>query len=357
MGFVTVTCLMLLVFIDVGYTHNVPVEEEPITLVPALIIFGDSTVDVGNNDYIHTIFKANHPPYGRDFENHKPTGRFSNGKITTDIIGELLGFTTYPAPYLSPEASGKNLLIGANFASAGSGYYAETTLLNNAISLREQLAHFKEYQRKLTKVAGPKKAASIIKDALYTVGFGTSDFLQNYYINPLLNLVQTPEQYSAFLVAIFENFISDLYRLGARRIGVTGLPPIGCLPAVITMFGYGSDGCVSRKNSDARCFNRLMNATETKLTKKYPDLHLVVLDIYNPLLDIIHNPATNGFKETRKGCCGTGLFEFSLLCNRFSIGTCSNATDHVFWDGVHPSEATNMILADSLLTQGVSLLG
>ncbi|KAF6139469.1 hypothetical protein GIB67_021001 [Kingdonia uniflora] len=264
--------------------------------------------------------QSNHPPYGRDFENHKPTGRFSNGKITTDIIGETLGFTTYPAPYLSPEASGKNLLIGANFASAGSGYYAETTLLNNAISLREQLEHFKEYQRKLTKVAGPKKAASIIKDALYTVGFG-------------------------------------LISIGCEKDWGTGLPPIGCLPAVITMFGYGSDGCVSRKNSDARCFNRLMNATETKLTKKYPDLHLVVLDIYNPLLDIIHNPATNGFKETRKGCCGTGLFEFSLLCNRFSIGTCSNATDHVFWDGVHPSEATNMILADSLLTQGVSLLG
>ncbi|KAF6164410.1 hypothetical protein GIB67_025236, partial [Kingdonia uniflora] len=143
---------------------------------------------------------------------------------------ETLGFTTYPAPYLSPEASGKNLLIGANFASAGSGYYAETTLLNNAISLREQLEHFKEYQRKLTKVAGPKK------------------------LHPSSRMHYTP-------------------------------------------LGFG-------------------------------------------------------FKETRKGCCGTGLFEFSLLCNRFSIGTCSNATDHVFWDGVHPSEATNMILADSLLTQG-----
>jgi len=58
------------------------------TLVPAIIIFGDSAVDVGNNDYLPTLFKANYPPYGRDFVNHQPTGRFCNGKLATDITGE-----------------------------------------------------------------------------------------------------------------------------------------------------------------------------------------------------------------------------------------------------------------------------
>jgi hypothetical protein len=42
---------------------------------------------------------------------------------------ETLGFTTYAPAYLSPQASGKNLLIGANFASAASGYYDETAYL------------------------------------------------------------------------------------------------------------------------------------------------------------------------------------------------------------------------------------
>ncbi|GMQ08460.1 hypothetical protein CsSME_00052179 [Camellia sinensis var. sinensis] len=100
------------------------------TLVPAIITFGDSAVDVGNNDYIPTIFKANYPPYGRDFVNHKPTGRFCNGKLATDITADTLGFTTYPPAYLSPQASGKNLLIGANFASAASGYDDKTAVLN-----------------------------------------------------------------------------------------------------------------------------------------------------------------------------------------------------------------------------------
>ena len=57
------------------------------TKVPALLVFGDSIVDSGNNNYIPTLAKANFPPYGRDFIDHKPTGHFSNGKLSTDFIG------------------------------------------------------------------------------------------------------------------------------------------------------------------------------------------------------------------------------------------------------------------------------
>jgi len=46
------------------------------------------------------------------------------------VTAETLGFTKYPPAYLSPEASGKNLLIGANFASAASGYDDKAALLN-----------------------------------------------------------------------------------------------------------------------------------------------------------------------------------------------------------------------------------
>ena len=68
------------------------------TLVPAVITFGDSVVDVGNNNYLPTLFKANYPPYGRDFVNHQPTGRFCNGKLATDLTGKL---------YLKPSNSKK----------------------------------------------------------------------------------------------------------------------------------------------------------------------------------------------------------------------------------------------------------
>jgi hypothetical protein len=56
-------------------------------LVPAMVVFGDSLVDVGNNDYLDTIGKADMPPYGRDFKDHVATGRYCNGKLAIDIIG------------------------------------------------------------------------------------------------------------------------------------------------------------------------------------------------------------------------------------------------------------------------------
>jgi hypothetical protein len=39
------------------------------------------------------------------------------------IAAEKVGFNCSPPAYLSPQASGQNLLLGANFASAASGYY------------------------------------------------------------------------------------------------------------------------------------------------------------------------------------------------------------------------------------------
>ncbi|CAL5354921.1 unnamed protein product [Camellia sinensis] len=54
--------------------------------VAALYVFGDSTVDAGNNNYVHKAARANSLPYGIDF-NNTPTGRFTNGKTIADFIG------------------------------------------------------------------------------------------------------------------------------------------------------------------------------------------------------------------------------------------------------------------------------
>lgn len=59
-------------------------------LVPAVMIFGDSVVDAGNNNYLFTLVKSNFPPYGRDFGPRRtPTGRFCNGKLATDFTGNV----------------------------------------------------------------------------------------------------------------------------------------------------------------------------------------------------------------------------------------------------------------------------
>ncbi|CAO2814218.1 unnamed protein product [Amaranthus hypochondriacus] len=90
--------------------------------VPAVIVFGDSTVDTGNNNWIDTSLKSNFEPYGRDFEGGRPTGRFSNGRVPVDFFSEYYGLPKYVPPYLDPSYGIQDFVTGVNFASAGTGY-------------------------------------------------------------------------------------------------------------------------------------------------------------------------------------------------------------------------------------------
>jgi hypothetical protein len=60
--------------------------------VPCLFIFGDSLSDSGNNNNLNTDAKVNHRPYGIDFPGG-PTGRFTNGRTSIDIISNIFSYT------------------------------------------------------------------------------------------------------------------------------------------------------------------------------------------------------------------------------------------------------------------------
>lgn len=81
----------------------------------SILVFGDSTVDTGNNNYIKTLIKGNHLPYGRDFPNHEPTGRFSNGKLAIDFLASTLNLKETVPPFLDPNLSNEELLTGFSF--------------------------------------------------------------------------------------------------------------------------------------------------------------------------------------------------------------------------------------------------
>ena len=90
--------------------------------VPAVIVFGDSSVDAGNNNQISTVLKSNFAPYGRDFYGGRATGRFSNGKIPPDFISEAFGLRPFVPAYLDPAYGISDFATGVCFASAGTGY-------------------------------------------------------------------------------------------------------------------------------------------------------------------------------------------------------------------------------------------
>uniref|UniRef100_A0A803QMM9 GDSL esterase/lipase n=1 Tax=Cannabis sativa TaxID=3483 RepID=A0A803QMM9_CANSA len=244
--------------------------------------------------------------------------------------------------------------------------------------------------------------------------------------------------------------------MGARRIGVASLAPLGCLPGAITIFGFGNNNyCVDRLNYDAieveleRKRNEIIKSgnkpqppndpahrssdednpippqlrrphlqpiappTVTASAKPWRSATSQDFKNHTPtgrfcngklaidfLVDTLgfdsyplpyqNTKATdrnlikganfasghnfidkaigklwrgpkennrNGFKEAKKGCCGTGLVETSVLCNKLQLfGTCSNSSEYVFWDSFHPSEAANSILANDMVSVGSSLV-
>uniref|UniRef100_A0A7N2MAZ7 GDSL esterase/lipase n=1 Tax=Quercus lobata TaxID=97700 RepID=A0A7N2MAZ7_QUELO len=93
-----------------------------------MFIFGDSLVDVGNNNHLKfSLNKADFPHYGIDFPNKVYTGRFSNGKNAADFLAEKVSLPTSPT-YLSriSNKSNENFLNGVSFAPRGAGIFNDT---------------------------------------------------------------------------------------------------------------------------------------------------------------------------------------------------------------------------------------
>lgn len=87
--------------------------------------------------------------------------------------------------------------------------------------------------------------------------------------------------------------LQDLVDLGARNILMAELPPIDCLPIVITLNSLHSDAfhkrnCIDSLSSVASDHNQLMRQT-LKDMQKSSDLHLLYADIHKSLLNILQN--------------------------------------------------------------------
>ncbi|KAM7274906.1 hypothetical protein ACFE04_016772 [Oxalis oulophora] len=323
--------------------------------VPAVVVFGDSSVDAGNNNYIPTIARSNFQPYGRDFNGSKATGRFSNGRIATDFISEAFGLKSLVPAYLDPAYNISDFAVGVTFASAATGYDNATSDVLDVIPLWKQLDYYKEFQKKLRSYIGDAEANETISETLYMMSLGTNDFLENYYAFPPIRSFQyTITQYESFLINIAENFIRQLYALGARKISLGGLPPMGCMPLERTTNAMSGYNCVDNYNNVALEFNEKSESLTKKLNEELPGLNLVFSNPYDPLMEIITKPSAYGFEVAGVACCATGMFEMGYACARNRMYTCKDANKYVFWDAFHPTEKTNHIVANYVVKNVLS---
>jgi phospholipase/lecithinase/hemolysin len=313
--------------------------------VPALVVFGDSTVDAGNNNYMDTIVKSNFLPYGMNFAGHVPTGRFTDGLLATDFVSQKLGIPLQ-LPYMSPDAHGEAILTGVNIASSASGWFDSTAKHFNVMGLDTQLEYYNNWKKEVVKVAGPERGNFIISNALYAISTGTNDWVNNYFVNLHLQSLYSTDKYTTILVGNIRKYTMELYSMGGRNILLMGLPPLGCVPAQITLHGHGNSTCVQSLNDVASKMNQQIISLLEGMKKDTPGARLIYIDIFAPIYNAFQDPQKYGFKYARDGCCGTGDLEVSVLCNRITATTCSNPSEHIFWDSFHPTSHFYSQLAD-----------
>ncbi|MQM17650.1 hypothetical protein Taro_050622 [Colocasia esculenta] len=359
MGFhssIQVTCCAIHAFFSLLLAGGTRANQTSSPPVPALIVFGDSIVDPGNNNEIKTIVKCNFPPYGKDFAGHEATGRFCNGKIPTDFMASKLGIKEYLPAYLGTTLSPEDILTGVSFASGGTGYDPLTPQLVSVLSMPDQLKLFKQYTEKLRAIAGEEKAATILSDSLYLICAGSDDIANTYFTSPFRRPHYDIPSYVNLMVNSASSFVEELVGLGARRIAFVGLPPIGCLPSQRTLGGGITRSCESSHNQAATLFNSLITEQLRRISNSHRDRRIVFFDIYSIFLELVQHPSRYGFSESTKGCCGTGALEVSVLCNSLTSLTCEDDTSFVFWDSYHPTERTYGIITEKLFERYIPQL-
>ncbi|XP_038995644.1 GDSL esterase/lipase At1g29670-like [Hibiscus syriacus] len=312
--------------------------------VPCYFVFGDSLVDNGNNNRLSSLAKANYMPYGIDFPNG-PTGRFSNGKTTVDVVAELLGFENYIPPYSN--ARGRQILGGVNYASAAAGIREETgQQLGARISFSGQVRNYRQTVAQVVNLLGSEaNAADYLSKCIYSIGLGSNDYLNNYFM-PLFYSTSrryNPEQYADVLIQQYTQQLQALYNYGARKFVLIGLGQIGCSPNELAQNSRDGTTCVERINAANRIFNNKLKALVDQFNNNDSDAKFIYIDVYGIFQDITSNPSAFGFRVTNAGCCGVGRNNGQITCLPLQR-PCSNRNEYLFWDAFHPTQAANVII-------------
>lgn len=325
-------------------------------LMGASFIFGDSLVDAGNNNYLPTLSRANIPPNGIDFKasGGKPTGRYTNGRTIGDIVGEEMGVPQYAVPFLSPNATGKNILYGVNYASGGGGILNSTgRIFVNRIGMDVQVDFFNITRKQFDKLLGASRARDfIMRKSIFSITIGANDFLNNYLL-PVLSfgarISESPDGFVDDMITHLRGQLTRLYRLDARKFVVGNVGPLGCIPYQKTINQLNEDECVELPNKLARHYNARLKDLLIELGENLPGATFVYSNVYDLVMELITNAKQYGFTTASRACCGNGgRFAGIVPCGPSST-MCEDRDKHVFWDPYHPSEAANVLLAKQLL--------
>ncbi|XP_065873852.1 GDSL esterase/lipase At3g48460 [Euphorbia lathyris] len=322
--------------------------------------FGDSFTDTGNTKSATGPSGFGHvsnPPYGDTFF-HRPTNRYSDGRLMIDFVAESLSLPFLP-PYLHLKQGDEK--HGVNFAVAGStainhGFFVmnNLSLAFTPQSIQTQILWFNQFLQKngcQGSVDSSPACRELMEDSLIWVGeIGVNDYA---YIT---GSSVTSDTVRKLAISTVTTFLQELLKKGVKSIVVQGLPPTGCLPLAMTLAPEDDRddmGCVKSVNNQTMVHNIVYKAKLEDLKREFPNATITYLDFWNAYSTVVKNPRGYGFKEPFKACCGSGdpPYNFAVfnVCGMPSAKACRNPSQYINWDGVHLTEGMYKVLTNMFL--------
>ncbi|KAL5726647.1 GDSL lipolytic enzyme [Ranunculus cassubicifolius] len=311
--------------------------------VPALFTFGDSIFDAGNNHFDRNCHvQADFPPYGQNFF-RRPTGRFTNGRTVVDFLCQYLGMELQK-PYLEAEMEIRNgtrkdyPANGMNFASAGSGVINETNKDLGVMSIQDQLRQFENL------IKSNKIDKNLVQQSIFLFESGSNDVFNYFLVPPPLD----PEAFVKAMLVEVRTFVDAIYRLGARRMAIFSLGPVGCVPARVNLAGAPVSKCYGKMNKMVKSYNFGLES----LVKDIPIKYNGTIGVYGGMYDVVQlfraNPHRYGFADISNACCGNGTLGGLVQCGTEGFELCENPNEFLFWDFFHPSEHSYKLISKAL---------
>ncbi|RWW23036.1 hypothetical protein GW17_00012732 [Ensete ventricosum] len=375
-----------------------PARPEP--QVPCYFIFGDSLVDNGNNNNIASLAVANFPPYGVDFAGG-PTGRFTNGLTSVDVIGSVFSacnkYFSFPLllalllarqyfkdvlasiiriPTLCSSTIGVSRLhptlrkyerpstscwcklrFRGRRNTGGDGATTGTLISQGGrIPFSGQLQTYRSAVQEMGRILGGQEtAATYLSKCIFSVGMGSNDYLNNYFMPALYGTSRqyTPEQYADVLIQQYSQqlrvglsssspsyrMMTTLYNYGARKVALMGVGQVGCSPSELAQRSPDGVTCVEEINSAIRVFNAKLIGVVDELNA-LDGAHFIYINGYGIFEDIMRNSAAYGNDSI--ALCRNVTFVFGGCFD--VVAFAFQANEYLYFDAFHPTEAANIVI-------------
>ncbi|KAK4749931.1 hypothetical protein SAY87_027380 [Trapa incisa] len=290
-----------------------------------MFVFGDSYADTGNTwKNESTAWKV---PYGFTYPG-KPSGRWSSGHILTDYLALSFGLKS-PIPYQWRQAGAKYLKYGMNFAHGGTGV---TETLVAYPNMTAQIGLFEQ----------------LIKDSTFSSGgLNTSVTLVTLSGNDYSAYLARDRSFAglpAFITSVVMQLKTNLrriYDIGARKVAVGELQPLGCLPSNTAANSFQQ--CNGTVNLLVGLHNQLLRQAVADLNNQTSSSTFVILDLYDSFMSVLNGTGDSKFETPLTPCCSgvnSGFYCGSVDGNGTKMYTlCKDPESRLFWDSNHPTQA------------------